>query len=88
MLPYAKLLSCPGLPLEKVKWSYFLINFQGKWASYPPDKLHPWHPAPTVPRQPGSSPGEMGSAVKIPKDREDEKREKFKINQVRFPYDI
>ena len=26
-------------------------------------------------------PGEMGKPVQIPKDKEDEKREKFKINQ-------
>ena len=26
-------------------------------------------------------PGEMGKAVVVPKDREDEKKEKFKINQ-------
>ena len=26
-------------------------------------------------------PGEMGKAVQVPKDREEEKKEKFKINQ-------
>ena len=62
------------------KFIFFFLFQKGKWASYPEDKLHRWHPAPSVPRQDGS-PGEMGSAVKIPKDREDEKREKFKINQ-------
>ena len=47
---------------------------------YDKSKLKLWQPAPVVGKQSGY-PGEMGTAVKIPKDKEDEKREKFKINQ-------
>ena len=42
--------------------------------------LKQWEPAPVVGKNKGM-PGEMGKAVQIPKDREDEKKEKFKINQ-------
>ena len=52
----------------------------GEWDSYPRDKLKTWHEAPAVAKQKGFQ-GEGGSAVKIPKDKEDEKKEKFKINQ-------
>ena len=42
--------------------------------------LKTWSPAPVVPKNKGA-PGEMGKAVIIPKEREEEKKEKFKINQ-------
>ena len=42
--------------------------------------LKVWQSAPVVPKNKGS-PGEMGKAVQIPKEREEEKKEKFKINQ-------
>ena len=48
--------------------------------SYPSEKLHLWSSVPPVSKQAGM-PGEMGQAVIVPKDREEEKREKFKINQ-------
>ncbi len=42
--------------------------------------LKKWTSAPVVAKNQGK-PGEMGKAVHIPKDQENEKREKFKINQ-------
>ena len=55
--------------------------FQSKWAAYPDSLLHTWQPAPTVLKAPGATAGEMGNSVLIPKEREEEKKEKFKINQ-------
>ena len=47
---------------------------------YPRSKLRSWTAAKVVQKQRGS-PGEMGKAVQIPADKEQEKKEKFKINQ-------
>jgi len=47
---------------------------------YPRGKLKKWTKAKVVPKQRGS-PGEMGKAVQIPSEKEDEKNEKFKVNQ-------
>ena len=47
---------------------------------YPRNKLRSWSAARVVPKQKGT-PGEMGKPVQIPSDREQEKKEKFKINQ-------
>jgi len=47
---------------------------------YKKKSLNSWKLAPVVPKNKGL-PGEMGKAVVIPKDREEEKKEKFKINQ-------
>ena len=44
-------------------------------------RLVTWSPAQTVIAPPGSLPGEMGKPVNIPKSREKEKNEKFRINQ-------
>ena len=53
-----------------------------RWSGYPDDLLRPWSPAATVPRQSQSGKhGEMGKAVKIPAEMEEEKKEKFRINQ-------
>lgn len=51
-----------------------------RWSSYPDELLRIWSAAATVPRQSGKH-GEMGKAVKIPSDKEEEKKEKFRINQ-------
>ena len=51
-----------------------------KWSGYPADRLKEWDLAPVVAKHKGM-PGEMGKAVVVPKDREEEKKEKFKINQ-------
>ena len=51
-----------------------------RWASYPRHKLRSWVKPPTVAKQKGM-PGEMGKAVQIPPEKEEEKKEKFKINQ-------
>lgn len=53
---------------------------ESKWAGYMRSALKSWSPAPVVPKNKGS-PGEMGKAVQIPKEREEERKEKFKINQ-------
>ena len=53
---------------------------KSQWEGYMKSALKKWKPAPTVTRNKGQ-PGEMGKAVVIPKDREEEKKEKFKINQ-------
>ena len=53
---------------------------KSKWEGYMKSALKQWEPAPVVGKNKGM-PGEMGKAVQIPKDREDEKKEKFKINQ-------
>ena len=47
---------------------------------YPRSALRSWELAPVVHKQRGHV-GEMGTAVVVPADREDEKKEKFKINQ-------
>ena len=47
---------------------------------YPRGKLRSWTQAKTVPKQKGKQ-GEMGKSVQIPPDKEQEKKEKFKINQ-------
>ena len=52
----------------------------GKWDGYPDHLLRHWKPVPPVPKQKGH-PGEGGTAVKVPESREDERKEKFKINQ-------
>ena len=51
-----------------------------RWSSYPDELLRIWSAAATVPRQSGKH-GEMGKAVKIPSEMEEEKKEKFRINQ-------
>ena len=51
-----------------------------RWSSYPDELLRAWSAAATVPRQSGKH-GEMGKAVKIPSEMEEEKKEKFRINQ-------
>ena len=51
-----------------------------RWSSYPDELLRTWSAAAVVPRQSGKH-GEMGKAVKIPSDMEEEKKEKFRINQ-------
>ncbi|XP_049824738.1 polypeptide N-acetylgalactosaminyltransferase 5 isoform X2 [Aethina tumida] len=48
--------------------------------SYAPGTLKRWRPAPTVEPM-GKRPGEMGKAVHIPADRNDEMKELFKLNQ-------
>jgi polypeptide N-acetylgalactosaminyltransferase len=53
---------------------------RGEIETYPRDKLKTWKKAKVVSRIKGS-PGEMGKAVQIPPDREEEKNEKFKVNQ-------
>lgn len=49
-------------------------------AGYPRDKLRSWTKAKVVAKNKGMA-GEMGKAVAIPPDKEEEKKEKFKINQ-------
>jgi polypeptide N-acetylgalactosaminyltransferase len=51
-----------------------------KWSFYPDHLLKSWAPAAVVTKHAGL-PGEMGKAVKIPSDKEEEKNEKFRINQ-------
>ena len=51
-----------------------------KWDNYPLHFLRSWTKARIVPKQKGM-PGEMGKSVQIPSDQEEEKKEKFKINQ-------
>jgi len=51
-----------------------------KWDKYPRHFLRSWTKARIVPKQKGM-PGEMGKSVQIPSDQEEEKKEKFKINQ-------
>ena len=61
----------------------FLQDFEppkSQWEGYMKSALKLWEPAPVVAKNRGS-PGEMGKAVQIPKEREEEKKEKFKINQ-------
>lgn len=53
---------------------------KSQWDGYMKAALRTWKPAPVVLPNKGM-PGEMGKAVLIPKEREDEKKEKFKINQ-------
>ena len=53
---------------------------KSKWEGYMKSALKQWEPAPVVGKNKGM-PGEMGKAVQIPKEREEEKKEKFKINQ-------
>ncbi|TRY79170.1 hypothetical protein TCAL_09989 [Tigriopus californicus] len=55
-------------------------NAVGGVSVYPGHLLREWSLAPVVSPIPGS-PGEMGKAVVVPKEREEEKKEKFKINQ-------
>ena len=57
-----------------------LVHGDDKWSGYPADRLKEWDLAPVVAKHKGM-PGEMGKAVVVPKDREEEKKEKFKINQ-------
>jgi hypothetical protein len=47
---------------------------------YPRQKLRSWTKARVIPKNKGM-PGELGKAVAIPPDKEEEKKEKFKINQ-------
>ena len=47
---------------------------------YPRHQLRSWSKAKVVAKNKGM-PGEMGKAVAIPPDKEEEKKEKFKINQ-------
>ena len=51
-----------------------------KWSTYADHLLKEWESRPPVAKQRGQ-PGEMGKAVKIPSDMEEEKKEKFRINQ-------
>ena len=51
-----------------------------RWSSYSDELLRLWSAAATVPRQSGKH-GEMGKPVKIPSEMEEEKKEKFRINQ-------
>ena len=53
---------------------------KSQWEGYMKAALKRWAPAPVVGKNKGM-PGEMGKAVQVPKDREEEKKEKFKINQ-------
>ena len=63
-----------------------ILHFQdfeppkSQWEGYMKSALKAWKPAPVVPKNKGAH-GEMGKAVQIPKEREEEKKEKFKINQ-------
>lgn len=56
------------------------VDLDSNSDAYPRDKLKTWTKAKVVQRQKGS-PGEMGKAVQIPPNKEDEKKEKFKVNQ-------
>lgn len=53
---------------------------KSKWEGYMKSALKSWRPAPVVLKNKGM-PGEMGKAVQIPKEQEEERKEKFKINQ-------
>jgi polypeptide N-acetylgalactosaminyltransferase len=53
---------------------------KSKWDGYERHLLKTWSQRDPVPKNDGL-PGELGKPVQIPKDREDEKKEKFKINQ-------
>ena len=63
---------------KNVAWQEKLKN--SLVLGYMKSALKIWQPAPTVGKNKGM-PGEMGKAVQIPKEREEEKKEKFKINQ-------
>jgi polypeptide N-acetylgalactosaminyltransferase len=52
----------------------------GSDGSYPRQLLRSWTKARVVAKNKGM-PGELGKAVAIPPDKEEEKKEKFKINQ-------
>jgi len=72
-----------------IKWSKHQSEDSGhdsgeesddKWSHFPRHLLKTWTKARQVPKQKGM-PGEMGKSVQIPPDREEEKKEKFKVNQ-------
>lgn len=47
---------------------------------YSDSQLHEWEPV-VLKKNPSSWPGENGKGVKTPKEEEEEKKEKFKLNQ-------
>ena len=51
------------------------------WGTYPPSMLVKWRSREEVLPASSSLPGERGTPVSTPKHREEEKKEKFKINQ-------
>jgi polypeptide N-acetylgalactosaminyltransferase len=53
---------------------------KSKWEGYERHALKSWVLRDPVGKNDGL-PGEMGKAVQIPKEKEEEKKEKFKINQ-------
>ncbi len=53
---------------------------KSKWEGYERHLLRPWVQRDPVAKNDGMA-GEMGKAVQIPKEKEEEKKEKFKINQ-------
>ena len=53
----------------------------GVWGEYMSPQLHPWTKRGAVLPASHSLPGEKGRPVKTPQGREEEKKEKFKVNQ-------
>ena len=53
----------------------------GVWGEYMSPQLHPWNKRGAVLPASHSLPGEKGRPVKTPQGREEEKKEKFKVNQ-------
>ncbi len=70
-----KILGTPLILTVILKIDFCLLSLQS-----PPYFFYPRSARDPVARNDGM-PGEMGKAVSIPKDREEEKKEKFKINQ-------